>query len=109
MSKYKAKATTVDNIRFASQKEANYYLELKIAKRAKAIKDFSLQPEYELQPKYKKRGKVVRAIKYKADFLIIENDGTETIVDCKGFLTPVYKLKKKLFEYKYPDLFIQEV
>jgi hypothetical protein len=30
-------------------------------------------------------------------------------VDCKGIKTAVYLLKKKIFEYKYPDLRIKEV
>ena len=35
--------------------------------------------------------------------------GKKIIVDTKGFRTNIYKLKKKIFEYKYPDLEIVEV
>ena len=31
------------------------------------------------------------------------------VEDTKGFKTDVYKLKKKLFEYKYKDLEIKEI
>lgn len=41
--------------------------------------------------------------------LCIANIGKTIIVDTKGFRTEVYRLKKKIFEYKYPDLEIKEV
>jgi hypothetical protein len=109
VSKYKAKKTIVDNIKFHSQAEADYYVELKLLKRAKKIKDFDLQPEYELIPKFKKNGKTYRAVKYIADFLVTNLDGSKEVVDVKGVLTPVYRIKKTLFESKYPHLTIKEI
>lgn len=102
MNKYYNKKTKIDGYTFDSMKEANYYLELKLRKKAGDIKDFELQPEFLLQDKYKKNGKTIRAITYRADFKIIHNDNSIEIIDCKGMKTEVYKLKKKLFEYKYP-------
>jgi len=109
MSKYRAKKTTVDNIVFDSKAEADYYVELKLLKRAKKIKDFDLQPEYVLVEPFKKNGKTFRAVKYIADFLVTNLDGSEEVVDVKGMATPVYRLKKTLFESKYPHLTIKEV
>jgi hypothetical protein len=43
---------------------------------------------------------MVRAIKYRADFQYIEG-GQIVVEDVKGRKTDVYKLKKKLFEYRY--------
>lgn len=63
-----------------------------------------MQPKFELQPKFKKNGKLFREINYVADFKVYNNDGTIEIIDTKGFETTDFKLKKKMFEYKYPDL-----
>ncbi len=104
--KYGAKKTIVDGITFDSKAEAARYCELKLLKKAGEIKDFTLQPVFELQPKFKdSTGKTVRAIKYIADFLITWKDGSVTVEDVKGFKgNQVFLLKKKLFEYKYPDV-----
>lgn len=101
-NKYNAKKVVVDGIKFDSQDESNYYLHLKELKRKGEIKDFELQPEFELQPKFVNvKGKSVLPIKYKADFLVTHNDDTQEVIDVKGFETADFKLKKKLFEYKY--------
>lgn len=61
-NKYRNIKTTVDGIEFDSRKEADYYCQLKLLKRAGEIKDFGLQPRYELQPTFKKNGtKIGRA------------------------------------------------
>lgn len=66
------------------------------------IKDLELQKKFELQPKYKINDKTIRAISYVADFVYWDNTKKEVIIeDTKGFRTEIYKLKKKLFEYKY--------
>src|SRR5690554_2149342 len=111
-SKYNNQKTMVDGIKFDSKKEAEYYCNLKILKQAGKIKDYRLQPKYELQPAFKKNGKKYRAITYIADFVITNNDGTTEVVDVKSsktFKTQVYRIKKKMFEYKYPELTIKEV
>lgn len=101
--KYRNKKTTIDGITFASMGEANRYCELKLLERAGEITDLQLQPKFELQPKYKKDGKTIRAINYIADFQYIEN-GQTVVEDFKGFSNRVFKIKKKMFEYKYKDL-----
>ena len=108
-SKYRNKKVTVDGIKIDSQKEAEYYCKLKLLKQAGEIKDFGLQPRYELQPAFEKNGKKYRAITYIADFVIVNNDGTTEVVDVKGVETQVFKIKQKLFEYKYPDLTLKIV
>ncbi len=99
----------MDGIKFDSKKEAEYYCQLKLLKQAGKIKDYKLQPRYELQPAFEKNGKKYRAITYIADFAIINNDGTTEVVDIKGVETQVFKIKKKLFEYMYPDLKLKVV
>lgn len=108
-SKYGARKTTIDNIVFHSKAEAEYYHKLKMLKRAKQITDFDLQPEYVLLKPFRKNGKAYRGIKYKADFLITHLDGSQEVIDVKGYKTAEYRMKKQLFESLYPDLTIIEV
>lgn len=96
-SKYGAVKTSVDGHTFDSQKEAQYYEELKIRLQAKNIKGFCLQPIFIL----------ATGLSYKADFIIFHNDGSTEIVDVKGFKTKEYIAKKKVFEDKF-DLKIKE-
>ena len=100
----------IDGITFDSKREAKRYCELKLLERAGKIKDLSLQHKFELQPSFKKKGKTIRAITYIADFVYFDFDRMQNVVeDVKGFKTKEYLLKKKLFEYKFPDLTIIEI
>ena len=108
-NKHNNKKTVIDGITFDSKKEAEYYCKLKILKKAGEIKEFGIQPKYELQPTFHKNGKTHRSITYIADFIITNNDGTTDIVDVKGFETDVFKIKQKLFEYKYPELSLKVI
>ena len=103
-NKYNNKKTVVDNIVFDSKNESLYYEALKDLKEKGSIKDFELQPKYLLQEAFVKNGKKYRAINYIADFRVINNDGSAYIVDIKGMLTTEFKIKMKLFNYKYPDI-----
>ena len=110
MSKYHSKKIMIDGITFDSKREAKRYCELKLLERAGKIKDLSLQHKFELQPSFKKKGKTIRAITYIADFVYFDFDRMQNVVeDVKGFKTKEYLLKKKLFEYKFPDLTIIEI
>ena len=108
-SKYNNKKVIVDGIKFDSQKEAEYYCRLKLLKQAGEIKDFGLQPRYVLQHGFEKNGEKFKPITYIADFVIVNNDGTTDVVDIKGVETQIFKIKRKLFEYKYPDLSLKVV
>lgn len=108
-NKYNNRKPEVDGIVFDSQKEADYYMDLKLAKMAGEIKDFELQPEFILQEGFRdKNGNWHRAIKYRADFKVINNDGRIEVIDTKGYKTPVYRIKKKLLLAKYPDINFRE-
>lgn len=110
MSKYKSKKVVVDGIKFDSKREAKRYMELKILKKARLIKQLELQKTFELQPSFKKNGKTYRKITYKADFYYYDNQLKKYVVeDTKGFKTETYKIKKKMFEYVYPDLELVEL
>lgn len=99
----------VDGIKFDSKKEAEYYCQLKLLKQAGEIRDIGLQQKYTLQPGFEKNGVKYQPITYIADFVITNNDGTTEVVDIKGVETQVFKIKKKLFEYMYPDLNLKVV
>ena len=104
MTKYNNKKTTIDDIVFDSKDEALYYEALKDMKANGLIKDFELQPEFILQEGFEKDEKKYRAIKYTADFRVLTNNDYSYIVDVKGMLTTEFKIKMKLFNYKYPDI-----
>lgn len=102
-TKYGNKKTVVDGITFDSLAESIYYNQLKWLKHAKQIKSFKLQPRYLLQEGFKKNGKAFRPIYYKADFEVINLDGSTQIIDIKGTITKEFAIKRKLFELKYMD------
>ena len=97
-NKYGAKKTSIDGHCFDSIKEANYYEELKLRLKAGEIKGFCLQPIFILAPN----------LKYKADFIVFNNDNSWEIIDVKGMKTQNFITKKKVFEDKY-NLKIREV
>lgn len=109
-NKYRNKKTFVDNIIFDSRAEANRYCELQLLEKAKEIKDLKLQPRFLLQKSFKKENKTHRKIEYIADFMYFDIKKNTTVVeDVKGMKTDVYKIKKKLFLYKYPEYEFLEV
>lgn len=104
LNKYHAKKTEVDGITFDSKKESDRYAVLTLLAKAGAISDLVLQPRYLLQDAFRCNGKAIRKIEYVADFQY-KCKGVTVVEDVKGQKTQVYMLKKKLFLYKYKDLF----
>lgn len=99
-NKYKNIKVEYDGITFDSKKERDHYIYLKNLEMAGEIKDLRTQIRFELQPKYKINKKRVQAISYIADFIYLKN-GNYIVEDTKGYRTQIYKIKKKMFEYKY--------
>lgn len=95
-SKYKSKKVKVDGLLFDSKLEYNIYKELK--NNDNII--FTRQEEFQLLEKFKIGNKTFRETKYIADFVIYTKNGNY-IIDAKGMETPVFKLKAKLFAFKY--------
>ena len=115
-TKYNATKCVVDGIEFASKREANRCLELRLLERAGEISDLRLQVDFELIPnqyatkkRYGKNGKPLkdkqvlleRKVVYRADFVYTDKDGKTVVEDTKGFRTTEYVLKRKMFLYKY--------
>ena len=117
------KKTEVDGIIFDSQIEAEYYEYLKNEMNMRRIRKFEMQKEFVLQDKFllvngerieesnkdfKKLQKAnpgctTQAIKYIADFVVHYADGTIKVIDVKGQKTVDFKIKEKMFNYRYPE------
>lgn len=102
-SKYHAKKCTVGETTYDSKKEAKRGQELEYLNKIGVIKNLERQVKFELQPAYtNNQGKKIRPITYIADF-VYEKNGKKIVEDTKGFRTDKYRIKKKIFEYKYPE------
>lgn len=109
-NKYHNKKVIYNGIKFDSKKEMQRYKELELLESANHICSLELQAKFLLQDGYTNaKGKKIRPIYYIADFFYFDyTDRRWVVEDVKGVRTEVYKLKKKLFEYKY-NLTIDEL
>ena len=107
--KYGNRKTVVDGIKFDSKLEAKRYSELKLLEKAGAIKGLELQPKFRLIPTFRKNGKTYRGITYIADFAYYDENERYIVEDVKGYKTKEYQIKRKLFEYTFPDYTLTEV
>lgn len=104
----KADKVKMDGHVFDSKLELRYYQEnLKPLVESHALKELVVHPRYLLQEAYKKKDRTVKAIYYEADFEVTFTEGDKLVIDIKGMPTPEAKLKRKLFERKYPDLYLK--
>lgn len=101
--KYNAVTQTVDGINFHSKKEAGYYQQLKLERRAGLIKSFTRQVSFDL---YAWNGTATgtRVCSHIVDFVVTLNNDMREVREVKGFGTDVWDLKRKLFEANYPEL-----
>lgn len=97
-SKYHARKTTIDGIRFDSAKEAKRYVKLRDMERAGEIHGLRLQVPFEILPSFECEGVKYRGMRYIADFVYYRN-GVRVVEDVKGAKTPEYRMKKKLMAY----------
>ena len=111
-NKYGNKKIEIDGIEFDSKKEGLRYKELRLLERAGLITDLKMQTSFELQPSFKKDGKTIRAITYRSDFDYMTKDGKHIVEDVKSKATEkdkVYRLKRKMLQYKYNDIEFKEI
>lgn len=104
-AKYSNQKTTLDGHTFDSALEARAYTLLKALESARVIRGLELQPRFTLQEKAKGR----RAIEYVADFQFLDwgRFRESRVVDVKGALTPVFKLKRKMMAEKHPTVKVE--
>lgn len=96
--KFNSIRTELDGITFHSKREAEYYKTLQLKVKAGEIIFFLRQTPIHL----------TGGVKYYADFVTFNSDGTVHFIDVKGFKTPTYAIKKKQVEALYP-IEIEEV
>lgn len=94
--------TVTDGRKFSSKAEAKRYSELKLLERAGQIKHLQCQPKFPLSVNNR------HICAYIADFQYVE--GRKAVIeDVKGFRTPDYRIKAKLFMALYPDVKFVEI
>lgn len=113
-NKFHAKKTIYNGVTYDSKKEANRAYYLHILELAGKVTNLERQKRFELQEKYtNNKGEKIRAIEYIADFFYFDTEKRQWIVeDVKSEITKkleTYKIKKKIFEYKYPEYTFQEI
>lgn len=89
-SKYGNRKTTVDGIEFDSQHEAETYLMFKLQVQSGIYRAVLCQVPFILPG----------GVKYKADFVTLNNDGTYTVFDAKSEATR----KDKVYRVKYRQM-----
>jgi len=95
--KYNNKKVTIDGYTFDSTNESRWYI---VYRDDPTVIDLQVHPRYTLVPKFTNANGIKRrARSYIADFLVTYEDGRQEIVDVKGFETPLFKLKRDVFEY----------
>lgn len=107
MQKYRAIKTEYKGVVYDSKWEAQKAYELDMLQRAGKIEDLHRQVRFILQEEYvNNKGEKIRPISYIADFVFYDVKKRKMIVmDTKSPATRTaeYRIKKKLFEYKYKD------
>lgn len=107
--KYHNTKTLYHGTVYDSKKEAKRAFELDMLQRAGCISHLERQKSFELQPSFKAQGKTERPIIYVADFYYFDNSKKKWVAeDTKGFRTDVYKIKRKLFLYRFGDILFLE-
>lgn len=102
-SKYGNIRTKVGGRSFHSKAEAAYYIKLR------SLEDRGFISELACQPRFGLRVEGEEICTYIADFKYIDDSGNTVVVDVKGKITDVYRLKKKLFLVLFPYLDFQEI
>ncbi len=110
--KYGRRKKELDGIIFDSTAEAKAYVQLKALQVNGEIWNLQLQPSYVLQEAFRdESGKHHRKIVYRADFTFLRRFPDHTCrqitADVKGFQTPTFRIKEKLFRAKYPHITLE--
>lgn len=104
MTKYKAKPTEIDGVRFASKREASRYVELKLMQQQGVIERLELQPVYQISINGRPVCKAIMDFRY-----FCRARQRHVVEDVKGVDTPVSKLKRKMVEAQYYPIKIEVI
>lgn len=97
-NKYNAKKVEYKGLKFDSLFEMNCWQHLEELAKEDKIKNLNRQVKFELLP----ANSVYRALNYVADFTFFVGD-RYVVADSKGFITPEFKIKQKIFFDKYKN------
>ena len=90
--KFNAVRTEIDGVKFGSKKEARFYSDLLLRKRAGEVVFFLMQVPFYLPGN----------VKYRLDFMVFKADGEIEFIEVKGMDLAMGKLKRKQTEALYP-------
>lgn len=95
---------------FDSQLEMRYYRDVLLPRvESGEVLRYELQKKYILQDGFERNGKKILPITYVADFYIEYSDGHIEVIDIKGCPDNLAKLKRKMFWFRYPEIYYQWV
>lgn len=96
-----------DIIRFDSEIEYLYYLELLQKKSEGKVRDINIHQSFVLIPEYTNiDGELIQRMDYECDFFYFDIEKNKQMcVDVKGVEEPEFVLKRKIFDYVYRDKF----
>ncbi|MBP5789250.1 MAG: DUF1064 domain-containing protein [Neisseriaceae bacterium] len=110
--KYKNIKAEYNGAVYDSRKEMRRAVALDWMVKASVIRDLERQKAFVLQDGYVNNwGEKIRPIQYVADFVYFDNEKGQWIVEdvkSPATRTDVYRIKKKLFEAKYPEYWFVE-
>lgn len=99
VSKYRNKKTVYNGVKYDSKLEAQTAVELDLLLRANKILGYRRQVPFELLAVA-----YIPVGVYVADFVVQHFHNTYEVIECKGFETPVWKLKRKLLEARFKTM-----
>lgn len=104
-SKYKNQKIELEGKKFDSKAEAQMYLTLKQMQENGDIQDLKTQMSFTLIPSQTViTGEKLQSVRYRADFVFFDKRMNRLrILDCKGFKTKDYIIKKKLFAHLFQE------
>ena len=96
---------TFDGRIFDSLLEMRYYRDIICPKiNSGELIDVKFQVKFTLQKSFHYDGKLIREINYVADFVVVDKNNIETVLELKGIADGISKIKRKLFMYKFPQI-----
>lgn len=95
--KYGNHISTYNGVTYHSKREADYARELDFRIMAKELKEWRRQVPVEL------RVDGMKICTHTIDFVEVDHNRNEMWTEVKGFATPEFRLKWKLFDVLYPE------
>lgn len=101
--KYNSKKVIYNGLKFDSETECKYYKHLLQLQSVGKVISIELQPVMSLISTFMYQGVRKQGITYTPDFFVKYSNGTSEYIDVKGMSTQQGDLRRKLFQYFYPD------